>query len=112
MADDSQHLDFEAHVDVCRVTDGPEGPVTQFVADVTVCCKDCGEDFGFRGVPGGHSWNEPRCQIDAKKIALPLMSPAELLLAGPLPVMARGPMSYEVYPQETPGGSVTGGQDA
>ena len=93
-----EHLDFEARVDVYRITEGEDGPVSQFAADVVVTCKGCGEGFGFRGPPAGHSWNEPRCQIDAKKITLPLMSPAELELAGPLPAASRGPMVYEVYP--------------
>lgn len=95
-----EHPDFQANVSVGRITDGDAGPVTQFIADVTVKCKECGESFGFRGPPSGHSWNEPRCRIDAKLISLPLMSPHELALAGPLPAASRGPMVYEVYPRE------------
>jgi hypothetical protein len=98
---DCEHPDFRADVSVGRITDGEDGPVTQFVADVTVQCVACGEFFGFRGPPSGHSWNEPRCSIDTKRISLPLMSPHELALAGPLPAAARGPMVYEVYPRET-----------
>lgn len=94
------HLDFEARVDVGRIHDSQSGELTQFIADVVVCCKDCGESFGFRGPCAGHSWHEPRCSVDALKISLPLMAPSELALAGPLPAMGRGPMVYEAHPTE------------
>lgn len=96
-----EHKDFRADVAVGRISDSQTGEITQFVADVTVKCSECGAPFGFRGAPAGHSWNEPRCQVDALKISLPLMSPHELALAGPLPAFGRGPMVYEVHPQET-----------
>jgi hypothetical protein len=95
-----EHPDFEAHVAVGRISDDGTGEnIVHFIADVTVKCTACGEPFGFRGPPAGHSWDEPRCRVDAKQISLPLMSPAELELAGPLPAMSRGPMVYEVYPR-------------
>lgn len=96
-----QHPDFAADVSVARITDGDGGDVTQFLAEVTVRCTACGGLFGFRGPCAGHSWNEPRCDLDALKIQLPLMSPAELVLAGPLPALHRGPLVYEVYPRES-----------
>lgn len=96
-----RHEDFRADVAVDRIADDGKGEnIVHFIAHVTVCCTQCGETFGFRGPPGGHSWDEPRCAVDARKISLPLMSPTELALAGPLPVMRRGPMVYEVYPRE------------
>lgn len=97
---DCEHKSFRANASIGRIMSGDDGPVTQFVCDLTILCTECGESFGFRGVRGGHSWNEPRCQLDAKTISLPLMSPAELELAGPLPVLQRGEVNYEVYPTE------------
>lgn len=92
------HEDFEAHVEINRLhEDGEDGPHS-FLADVTIHCVQCGEFFGFRGPPAGHSFREPRCRIDARQISLPLMSPAELELAGPLPAADRGPMVYEARP--------------
>jgi hypothetical protein len=90
-------------VEVHRLVDNhqPEdgtAEVAQFVAEVKVRCHECGADFGFRGPLGGHSYREPRCAVDAKTIHLPLMPPAELELAGPLPVMARGEVVFEVGP--------------
>jgi hypothetical protein len=96
---DKQH---RAEVEVFQLTpdeQGEEGTdIVSVLAEVTIVCADCGAAFGFRGPPGGHSFHEPRCAVDAKKITLPLMTPAELELAGPLPVMARGPMTYEARP--------------
>ena len=100
-----QHEIFRADVEVNRIADDGTGEdIVHFIADVRITCTECGEAFGFRGPPGGHSWDEPRCQVDGLRITLPLMSPAELEMAGPLPVMARGRMVYEVYPRprETP----------
>lgn len=96
---DCEHQDFEGRIEVTRILakDG-DAEAWQFTADVTVRCVGCGELFGFRGPPGGFSWHEPRCTVDGRKISLPLMSPAELALAGPLPVFDRGPMIYEVNP--------------
>lgn len=93
-----EHEDFQADVEVVRITDGAGGAVTQFMAEVTVRCVGCGEPFGFRGPPAGHSWLEPRCSLDALQLRVPLMSSAELKLAGPLPAYERGPMVYEANP--------------
>ena len=91
------HEDFEARVDVNRIED--EGELVQFTAEVVVWCRQCGEKFGFRGPQAGFSWTEPRCGLDARRITLPLMSPAELALAGPLAAAERGPVVIEVDPQ-------------
>lgn len=96
---DCKHEDFEARVEVTRIADDGSGENPHsFHADVTVVCAHCRAPFGFKGPPGGLSWSEPRCSPDALSITLPLMSPAELELAGPLPVLARGPMVYEAHP--------------
>ena len=29
-----------------------------------ITCIECGEAFGFRGPPGGHSWDEPRLALE------------------------------------------------
>lgn len=93
-----EHANFRADVDVIRITDNTSGDVSQFMAEVRVECADCGAKFGFRGPPAAVSWREPRCTVDALEIQLPLMSPAELELAGPLPALERGPMVYETTP--------------
>lgn len=94
------HEDFVCVGDVKKIVE-LEGSqdVIHTVIDLTVACAECGASFGFKGPLGGHSWDEPRCSIDALTIHLPLMSPTELVLAGPFPVMSRGPMVIEVLPR-------------
>jgi hypothetical protein len=93
-----EHEQFEAHVDVDRLSQHEGGEVSSYLATVTIRCVGCGEPFGFRGPPTGLSWAEPRCSPDARELRLPLMDPAELELNGPLSAMARGRMTYEVRP--------------
>jgi hypothetical protein len=99
---DCAHENFDAAVDVVRISDDGTGEdIIHFIASVRIRCVDCGEPFGFRGPPGGHSWDEPRCDVSALTIQLPLMSPAELVLAGPLPTLSRGPMVIDVHPRSS-----------
>lgn len=103
-AERCEHHDFAATVEVSRLheRDGDDSP-NAFTAQVRVECADCGAPFGFKGPPGGFSFAEPRCSIDALMIELPLMSPTELELAGPLPAARRGPMVYEAGPASSEG---------
>lgn len=77
-----EHPDFVAHVDVTRLTDDDE-EAHAFAADVTVRCAACGAAFGWKGPPIGFSLSEPRVSADALTLRAPLMSPAEMALAGP-----------------------------
>jgi hypothetical protein len=95
---DCAHENFVSRVAVGRITAGEDGPVHSWEATLTVKCSECNKRFGFRGAPAGGSWVEPRCSPDALELRVPLMGPAELVLAGPLPAVARGPMTYEVHP--------------
>lgn len=99
VADDCRHEDFVSEVEIHRLTPDEGGDeIVTFVAELQIRCNDCDAAFGFRGPPAGFSFREPRCRVDATQISLPLMSPAELQLAGPLPVLERGPMVYEARP--------------
>lgn len=94
-----EHQDFEARVVVTRLSDDGTGEgVHAFVADITVRCAVCQEPFGWKGPPVGLSWREPRVSADALELRAPLMSPAEMELAGPLHAVARGPMTHEAGP--------------
>ena len=48
-----QHEDFEANVEVGRISAGDGGPIVSFVADITIMCADCRQSFGFRGLTPG-----------------------------------------------------------
>ena len=88
-----QHEDFVAHVAVNRLTaDGSSEPHS-FAADVRVKCAQCGVAFGFRCRDIGLLPDRPAVSPTALEIRLPLISPAELELLGPLAAM-RTPGSY------------------
>lgn len=81
-----QHDNFHANVDVTRILDGEDdGDPTHFVAEVTIRCADCDEPLGFKGMPAGMSFDRPMVSVGGDEARLPLLSPAELNLYGPLP---------------------------
>ena len=77
-----EHINFTADVRVGRITDGDGGEVTHFTADVSLKCADCGESFGFRGLPYGYTPGHPTVSIDHLEARLWLLSPTQLRLAG------------------------------
>lgn len=85
------HGEFRADVDVTRVLDDREdGDVTAYACDVRVSCAECGEPFGFRGVPCGVSVvGQPMRSADALELRAWLLSPSEMQLAdGPAGLVA------------------------
>lgn len=66
------HENFEATVGVHRLTDGDDGPVTGYTAEIRVRCLDCDEPFRWIGVPAGLSPREPRVSVDETELRAPL----------------------------------------
>lgn len=66
------HEDFEAHVDVNRLTAEEGGPVTGYNADVQISCIDCDEPFRFIGVPAGLLADRPTCGVDERELHAPI----------------------------------------
>lgn len=66
------HMNFKAKVDVGRLTDTDDGPVTGYTADVTIACADCGLPFRFLGLAAGSHFAEPRVSVDATELRAPL----------------------------------------
>lgn len=56
---DCLHKDFSADVAVARITDGDAGPVTNYVAHLSVKCSECGVPFHFVGVDAGMGFLKP-----------------------------------------------------
>jgi hypothetical protein len=67
-----EHPDFTAEVDVNRLTDAEDGPVTGYAADVRARCAACGEPFRWIGVPAGSSGSRPTCSVDETELHAPL----------------------------------------
>lgn len=81
------HEDFVANVDVHRMHE--EGEVTGFLTEIHVRCADCGEAFGWRGVPCGISVRgAPMRSADATELRAWLLSPADMALADGPPGVA------------------------
>lgn len=80
------HDRFEAEVEVTQLVEHEGGTEpTGWAATVKVKCADCDAPFGFKGLESGVSLDAPMRSLDALLVHLPLMSPAELALAGPFP---------------------------
>jgi hypothetical protein len=71
-ATDCLHLNFQAQVNVFRLSEKEGGPINGYTADVTVRCCDCNLPFRFRGFGFGSSPNEPRLSIDGTVLRAPL----------------------------------------
>lgn len=88
---DCHHEHFEAIVNVARVSDVEGGPITRFAADVRISCVQCRAPFGFRGMPVGMLPGQPTTSPDAIEARMPLISPSELELLGPLAALDAEP---------------------
>lgn len=66
------HEDFTALVEVNRLTDGEDGPVTGYMADLTIACANCAETFRFVGVPAGVMSARPAVSLDEATLHLPI----------------------------------------
>jgi len=59
------HEQFEAHVDVNRLSDSG-----RFCADVRIHCVQCGERFRFLGLPAGLDLNGAAVSLDGTEARL------------------------------------------
>ena len=66
------HEDFEAWVEVGRITSGEGGPVSAFMADIRVNCSQCKEPFRWVGVPAGLKPDRPMVSVDETELHAPL----------------------------------------
>lgn len=66
------HEDFDATVEVNRLTSEPDGPVTAYFADIRVRCAQCGEPFRWIGVPAGLKPDRPMVSVDEAELHAPM----------------------------------------
>lgn len=69
---DCKHESFECFCSVGRLTDGDNGPVTDYMLDIKVQCRDCKQFFEFIGVPAGYSPSEPMTSTDFTELRIPV----------------------------------------
>lgn len=68
------HLNFMANVAVNRIGEAEttDGLPRAYMADITVCCEDCGEPFRWCGVQAGLSFAHPMVSVDELEMHAPL----------------------------------------
>lgn len=59
-----EHLNFRAMVKVGRLSKEEGGPIKNYMADITICCSDCGLPFQFLGLEPGVDLQGARVSID------------------------------------------------
>lgn len=74
-----KHEDFEAHVDVVRLTDSG-----RFCADIRIHCLQCKQPFRFIGAPAGYSPDSPTVNVDGTMLNAPIEPEIVKMLAGNL----------------------------
>jgi hypothetical protein len=67
-----EHFNFYVAAKCLRLTDGDDGPVIGFTADLRVFCQDCGMPFSWKGVEWGISNATPRTSIDGTELRAPI----------------------------------------
>ena len=67
-----EHPNFEAQVEVNRLSAVEGGPINAYSADIQVACVECGEKFRWIGVPAGLSGGHPMCSVDESVLSAPL----------------------------------------
>ncbi len=72
-----EHMSFLAKVEVTRLTNGDNGPVTAFNSSVRVTCKDCGQKFRFVGLPMGYQTGGAAMSADGLEARLGLVIATE-----------------------------------
>lgn len=89
------HKNFRADVAVGRLGEMPQDGRPEedldphsFVAEVRIKCTECEEKFGFKGIPGGYNFDSPTQTVDGLEAHLPLRTPAEMAIAGPLAALS------------------------
>lgn len=64
---DCKHEDFDASVGVGRLTETEGGPVTGYMADIRLQCKQCGLPFEFLGLQPGLDTQGATVSIDGQE---------------------------------------------
>ena len=66
------HEDFDANVEVNRLTAEPGGPVAAYSAGIRIRCAQCGEPFRWIGVQAGLKPDRPMVSVDETELHAPI----------------------------------------
>lgn len=67
-----EHMNFDASVQVGRLSKEEGGPITGYTADIQVRCGDCGLPFRFRHNAYGSSPDMATVSVDNTEMRVPL----------------------------------------
>lgn len=67
-----EHKSFACKANIGRLSHSDGGPITGYIAEITVNCADCGLAFRFIGLSAGNSHREPRVSPDGLELRAPL----------------------------------------
>lgn len=76
-----EHHNFAATVGVARLAKNEGGPITGYMADITVKCADCGRPFQFLGLEPGIDTGGARVSIDGLEAHIALCPQGQELSA-------------------------------
>lgn len=78
-----EHENFHANCAVYRLVDEKRRErVNAFVAELTICCVDCGTPMEFIGFTAGYRGDAPRVDPSAQELRLPLKPKGVLAMPG------------------------------
>jgi hypothetical protein len=69
---DCEHQAFGARVEVSRLSDYDDGPVTHYSADIRIQCVECSLPFEFIGLPAGLSPSVPTTSFCGDELRAPI----------------------------------------
>lgn len=68
-----EHMNFAVKVGVARLAHTEGGPVTGFMAEITVQCAECGKPFQFLGLQPGVDTQGARVSIDGLEARIAIL---------------------------------------
>ena len=66
------HENFNAWVEVNRLTDKEDGPITGYSAVIRISCAACDETFRFIGCDAGLRGDQPMVSVDEAELRVPI----------------------------------------
>lgn len=78
--DDCRHTYFQASVNVKRILKNKADQVaTHYVAEIRICCVECGKPFEFKGCGCGLRFDGPMVDVSAQELRAPIEPAGERL---------------------------------
>ena len=87
-----KHEDFKANVAVGRLSDGDNGPITSYIAEIRIECAQCHLPFQFINLPLGMNLRGATMSVDGQEARLSIAP------VGSIPQPLDGVLSFGIRP--------------